>query len=169
MESRFAQRALDLLPKLHLLEKLPPVLTHLDFAEVNIMVDRDTGHLTGVLDFDGARTEAFGMCIFGGYEGFFGVMRDARWSFFDQPLRRDHPKPDPRLPTVRQVLEAAFWDTLWNSVPPWMERSELEEPVSVALDLEVSNRYFDKDSDVDPEDEDGMRAVNWATGLLLDR
>lgn len=32
------------------------------------------GHVTGVIDFDDAQTEAFGMFIFGGYEGFFGVM-----------------------------------------------------------------------------------------------
>lgn len=61
MEPRFAQKAAELTPKLHLLDRLPLVLTHIDFAEVNLMVDPSDGHLTGVLDFDGARVEAFAM------------------------------------------------------------------------------------------------------------
>ena len=170
IEPRFARRASYLLSRLHLLEKLPLTLNHLDFAEINIMVDRESGHLTGVLDFDDARTEAFGMCIFGVYEGFFGVMRDARWRFFDEPVTgQSAGVPDRKSQTIRQVLEAAFWNSFWDAVPSWIKKSEYEDPVTVALDVGIINRYFDKDCDVDPDSEDDMRAVNWATGLLLDR
>lgn len=69
-------------PSLHLLERLPAVLTHHDFSQINILVD-DSGHLTGVIDFDEAGIEAFGMCIWGLYECFFGMMEDGKWSFYD--------------------------------------------------------------------------------------
>lgn len=164
MEPRFAQKATELTSKIHLLEKLPLILTHLDFAEVKIMVDPQTGHVTGILDFDGARVEPFGMCIFGVYEGFFGEMRDSKWKFFDQPASRDAP-----CQSVREILEKAFWDTLWNAVPSWMDRLELKEPVTIALEMGIVNRYLDWDGDMDPENESHMRAVSWAAGLLLDR
>lgn len=166
MEPRFAQKAAELSSKLHLLDRLPLVLTHIDFAEVNIMVDPSDGHLTGVLDFDGARVEAFGMCLFGVYEGFFGEMRDARWRFFDQPAIQDSQEPGNPPRSVRETLQATFWDTLWDAMPPGMTRQDLEESVMVALEVGIINRYF---AVIDPEDENDLRSVNWATGLLLDR
>lgn len=173
IEPRFAEKAAELSSKLHLLNKLPLVLTHIDFAEVNLMVDPPTGHLTGVLDFDGARIETFGMCIFGVYEGFFGEMRDAKWRFFDEPVPQELQQGAPNLhkppQSVREALYTAFWGTLWNNVPSSMERQDLEDAITIALDLGIINRYFDEDDDIDPEDEDDLRSVNWATGLLLDR
>ncbi|RMZ79656.1 hypothetical protein DV738_g3153, partial [Chaetothyriales sp. CBS 135597] len=172
LDPRFAHKAAELSSKLQLLDKLPLVLTHIDFAEVNLMVDPPTGHLTGVLDFDGARIEAFGMCIFGVYEGFFGEMRDAKWRFFDQPAPPDQQDggqvPDDPPRSVRETLCTAFWDMLWDAVPSWMNRQELEDAVTVSLELGIINRYFDKDGDIDPENEDDLRSVNWAAGLLFD-
>jgi Ser/Thr protein kinase RdoA (MazF antagonist) len=49
-------------PQAYLLETLPAVLTHHDFSQVNILVN-DTGSVTGVIDFDEAGIEAFGMCM----------------------------------------------------------------------------------------------------------
>lgn len=169
MEPRFAQKAAELTSKLHLLDRLPLVLTHIDFAEVNIMVDPSDGHLTGVLDFDGARVEAFGMCLFGVYESFFGEMQDGRWSFFDQPVIQDSQEPGNPPRTVRETLQAAFWDTLWDAMPPGMTRQDLEESVTVALEVGIINRYFNKNGDIDPDDKNDLRSVNWASGLLLDR
>lgn len=54
-------------------------------------------------------------------------------------------------------------------MPPGMTRQDFEEPMVVALEIGIINRYFDKDGDIDPEDEKDLRSVNWATGLLLDR
>jgi hypothetical protein len=31
----------------------------------------------------------------------------------------------------------------------------------VALEVGIINRYFDKDGDIDPEDENDLRSVNW--------
>ncbi len=101
-EPRFIKKAISLLEKIPLLDKLPPVLSHADFAEINILVNSQ-GNLRGVIDFEDAKTEAFGMCIFGIYEGFFGVMKDQKWSFFDQDARDGSGK------SVKNVLETAFW------------------------------------------------------------
>jgi len=54
-------------------------------------------------------------------------------------------------------------------MPPGMTRQDLEEPVMVASDVGIINRYFDKDGDIDTEDKHDLRSVNLATGLLLDR
>lgn len=66
--------------RLHLLDTLPAVLTHLDLGGQNLFVDKETGALTGVIDFDEARTEAFGINIFTLYENHFGSMEDGHWS-----------------------------------------------------------------------------------------
>ena len=66
---------------LYRLSDLPAVLTHHDFAQVNIFVN-DVGKVTGVIDFDEAGIEPFGMCIWGLYEGFFGCMEGGKWSFY---------------------------------------------------------------------------------------
>ncbi|KAF1952623.1 hypothetical protein CC80DRAFT_495152 [Byssothecium circinans] len=126
-----------LLEKVHLLDLLPAVLTHHDFSEVNILVN-DTGDVTGVIDFDGAGIEAFGMCIWGVYECFLGSMNDGKWSFHDQAAA-GYPGQ-----TVRGVLETAFWDSLWSSVSQELKekREELEAAVRVALSIGTINRYF---------------------------
>ena len=164
IEPRFVNKASSLLEKVSLLDKLPPVLTHHDFAEVNIMVDLQ-GHVTGVIDFDDAQTEAFGMCIFGVYEGFFGVMKDQKWSFFDQPAE------DGSGRSVRDVLDTTFWDTLWGSVPPEMKRQEFEEAVMVAVDIGIVNRYFVRGliESVNLENEDHRSSLGFARGILLER
>lgn len=121
--------------------------------------------MTGFLDFEDAKTEAFGMCIFGIFEGFLGVMKDRRWSFFDQGAGDGSGK------SVKEVLETAFWDALWDALPPEMTRHELEEAVMVALDIGIVNRYFVRGllECVDMESEDHRISLEFARGILLDR
>jgi Ser/Thr protein kinase RdoA (MazF antagonist) len=56
-------KASTLLEKVSLLDKLPPILTHHDFVEINVMVDVE-GHVKGVIDFDEAQTEAIRFLYF---------------------------------------------------------------------------------------------------------
>lgn len=112
-------------PQVHLLDRLPKVLTHHDFAQVNIMVN-DLGNVTGVLDFDEAGVEAFGMCIWGLYECFFGSMEGGKWAFHEQA----------------PLLEKAFWDTPWANTPARVKKVEAETAVKVALSIGAINRYF---------------------------
>ncbi|KAI9688288.1 MAG: hypothetical protein M1820_010291 [Bogoriella megaspora] len=166
IEPRYSEKAIALLTKVHLLDKLPPVLSHPDFAEVNIFVDSE-GHVTGVIDFEDAQTEAFGMCIFGVYEGFFGVMNNQKWTFFDQPARDRY---GPRT-SVRNVLETKFWESLWDAMPPTMGKQELSEAVMVALEVGIINRYLVRGllDGVDFESEDHRIDLEWARGLFLER
>ena len=163
-DPRFKKKATSILEKIPLLDKLPPVLSHADFAEINILVNSQ-GNVTGVIDFEDAKTEAFGMCIFGIYEGFLGVMKDQKWSFFDQDAGDGSGK------SVRNVLETAFWDTLWDALPPNMSRQKFEEAVMVALDIGIVNRYFVRGllERVDLESEDHRISLEFARGILLDR
>lgn len=57
---------------------------------------------------------------------------------------------------MRDVLETAFWDTVWVSVPLEMRRDGFEEAVTVAVDIGIFNRYFVRGliEDVNLEGED---------------
>lgn len=164
LEPRYIEKARHLSAKVPLLDILPPVLSHADFAEINILVNTK-GNVTGVIDFDDAQTEAFGMCIVGIYEGFFGEMRYKKWRFFDQSAG------DGLGNSVRTVLESAFWDTLWDALPPAMNRQKFEEAVMVARDIGIVNRYFVRGllERVDPESEDHRMSLEFARGIWLDR
>lgn len=164
LEPRFLEKARYLSDKIPLLDKLPPVLSHRDFTELNILVNTK-GNVTGVIDFAGAQTEAFGMCIYGVYEGFFGEMRYGKWRFFDQPAG------DGLGNSVRTVLENAFWDTLWDALPPEMSRADFEEAVMVALDVGIMNRYFARGllERVDLDSEEHRNSLEFARGMWLDR
>lgn len=111
--------------QVHLLGILPKVLTHHDFSQINILVN-DVGNLTGVVDFEEAGIEAFGMCIWGLYECFFGSMEDGKWAFYEE----------------RPILEKVFWDTLWDNTPGGLKKENSETAVKVALSIGVINRYF---------------------------
>ncbi|CAF9933991.1 MAG: hypothetical protein ALECFALPRED_005811 [Alectoria fallacina] len=123
--------------RLHLLDILPAVLTHVDLGGQNIFVDGDVGTLTGVIDFEEARTEAFGINIFTIYENHVGSMEDGHWSPYDMPAGQEHPGL-----SVSEVLTKAFWDALWASTAPGLGRRDFEEAVGVALRVGIINRYF---------------------------
>lgn len=132
-----AHIATILQPSVHLLENLPAVLTYHDFAQVNILVD-DSGNLTGVIDFDEAGIEAFGMCIWGLHECFFGMMEKGKWSFYDTVADGGSLEAH----TIRQVLESTFWESLWANTLPWLRRADAEQAIMVSVSIGVINRYF---------------------------
>lgn len=149
-------------PHLHLLETLPAVLTHTDFASSNILVD-DDGHVTGVLDFDEAEVDAFGMCIWGLYECFFGEMEEGKWEFHNMSADGHLGK------TVREVLEDTFWEALWTHLPPRLHLQGVEKAVKVALSVGVVNRYFVQGrmlDEVDVSKPDHQRSLEYASGIL---
>ena len=76
--------------KLHLLDTVPPVLMHYDPVAQNIFVN-EADDLTGVIDWDGAGIEAFGMVIFALYEALFGSMEGGYWSAYGFPAGNKHP------------------------------------------------------------------------------
>ncbi|KAI9696667.1 MAG: hypothetical protein M1820_008041 [Bogoriella megaspora] len=147
--------------KISLLGRLPAVLTHHDFSEVNILVD-EAGNLTSVIDFDVAGVEDFGMCIWGIYECFLGSMEQGKWSFYNQKADGHRGR------TIREVLEIAFWDSLWSSVSPELQRQDLEAAIGVALSIGVINRYFIRGmmDEIDLSDKVHRLSLEYAKGIL---
>ncbi|KAG8162696.1 hypothetical protein KVR01_007174 [Diaporthe batatas] len=150
-------------PSVHLLEKLPAVLTHHNFSQVNILVD-DSGHLTGVIDLDEAGIEVFGMCIWGLYECFFGMMENGKWSFYDTVLDGGPREAN----TIRQGLENTFWESLWANTPAGLKQTETEQAVMVSLSVGVINRYFIQGmvDEVDPSKSVHRMSLVYAKGIL---
>ena len=147
--------------KVQLLDSLPAVLTHHDLAEVNIFVN-DEGNVTGVIDLDTAGVEAFGMSIWGIYVCFLGSMENEKWSFHNQ-LADGYDGQ-----TVREVLEATFWDSLWSSISLRLKREDLEEAVKIALAVGIINRYFVRGmlDQIDPADKVHCLSFEYAKGIL---
>lgn len=60
---------------------VPWVLTHSDLSNMNILVDPDSGHLTGVVDWADAGIEPFGIALWG-LESVLGSSGSDGWSYF---------------------------------------------------------------------------------------
>lgn len=152
--------------KLHLLQDLPLVLTHPDLVGLNIFVDRTTGRITGVIDFDNAQVEALGVNIVTLYEWFVGSMEDGHWSPYDMPAGERYGGKN-----VCQVLEAAFWDTFWANARQDLSKEESGEALLVALKVGIINRYVVDGGMLDEVDlEKGCgdeRSLDYAKGILV--
>jgi hypothetical protein len=64
-----------------MIDLVPWVLTHQDLSNMNILVDPDSGHITGVVDWADATTEPFGMALWG-LESVLGCSGPHGWSYF---------------------------------------------------------------------------------------
>ena len=148
--------------KLHLLTTLPAALTHPDLTSQNVFVEKDTGILTGVLNSDEARTEAFGINVFALYEKFFGSMVDGHWSPYDMPAGERYPGL-----SVIEVLRRTFWDSLWANAATGLRREVYGEAVGVAVRVGIINRYLEGVLD-ESDLEEGLHVVslNYAREIL---
>ena len=72
----------------------PLVLNHDDLCEMNISVDPNTGHITGVVDWADARVLPFGISLWG-FENMLGYMDSDGWHYY----------------TNHCELESLFWQT----------------------------------------------------------
>ena len=151
--------------KLHLLESLPLVLSHPDLVGLNVFVDRTTGAITGVIDFDGAQIEALGINIVTLYEWFLGSIEKRHWSPYDMPAGEPYGSK-----TVCQVLESAFWETFWANVSPDPRKENSKEALCVALRVGIVNRYIVDSKmldEVDFEKRHGDdRSLDYVKGIL---
>lgn len=64
-----------------MINAVPWVLTHQDLSDMNILVDPDSGHITGVVDWADATVEPFGMALWG-LESVLGYSGPDGWSYF---------------------------------------------------------------------------------------
>jgi hypothetical protein len=77
----------------------PLVLSHDDLCEMNIFVDPNTGHITGIIDWAEARIFLFGISLWG-FENMLGYMDSRGWHYYN-----NHHK-----------LENLFWQTFEETV-----------------------------------------------------
>ncbi|KAJ5745824.1 hypothetical protein N7520_011006 [Penicillium odoratum] len=80
--------------KLLFLPIYPMVLLHGDLAETNILVDHNTSHLTGVIDWAEAKICPFGLSLWG-LENILATMNSTGWNY--------HPH--------QEALRLKFWQT----------------------------------------------------------
>ncbi|RDW81273.1 aminoglycoside phosphotransferase family protein [Aspergillus mulundensis] len=77
----------------------PLVLTHTDLCEMNVMVDPETGGITGIIDWAEAKVLPFGMALWG-VLNMLGSMDSRGWTY-----RADSAE-----------FEKLFWDTFYDIV-----------------------------------------------------
>ena len=170
IDGRLPKVASSLQERLYLLNKLPGVSTVHYPGDSNVILDQ-YGQFINLYNFEGARTEVFGMGICSAYTEYFGGTKD--------PLGNDSPADSDPNPangsgrTVRQVLQAKFWDALWDMAPEsWQsKKQELQEAVQVAMDIATICRYLGSLSYRDGRRKfDGTgRSLEYVRTLLLDR
>lgn len=61
--------------------QVPWVLTHSDLSNTNILVNSDSGHLTGVVDWADASIEPFGIALWG-LESILGCSGPQGWAYY---------------------------------------------------------------------------------------
>lgn len=64
---------------------MPWVLTHSDLSNMNILVDPDSGHLTGVVDWADASIEPFGIALWG-LESVLGCCGPHGWAYHEDDV-----------------------------------------------------------------------------------
>lgn len=83
------------------------VLTHGDLCEMNFLVDENSGHLTGVIDWAEAEILPFGFNLWG-VENLLGYMDGNGWNYFEG----------------YEDLRAIFWTVFYGAVAVVAEDGE---------------------------------------------
>lgn len=108
LPERFSRDILGLTECLDsIFKNLPMVLTHGDLCEMNFLVDENTGHLTGVIDWAEAEILPFGFNLWG-VENLLGYMDGNGWNYFEG----------------YEELRAVFWTVFYGAVGAEEEEGE---------------------------------------------
>lgn len=76
---------------------VPFVLNHGDLCEMNLLINSETGDITGIVDWAEARILPFGFSLWG-LENVLGCMDSEGWHYYNN----------------RRELEDLFWQTFWG-------------------------------------------------------
>lgn len=90
----------------------PLTLTHSDLCEMNIIVDPETGHIKGIIDWIDAKIQPFGLALWG-LQNVLGYMNEEGWHYFDQ----------------HEQLEKMFWETFEKELGAETITKELREKI----------------------------------------
>ncbi|OAG39644.1 hypothetical protein AYO21_06112 [Fonsecaea monophora] len=101
LPSRFTENLRRVRAELSLLftSTHPLVLSHDDLCEMNIFVDPNTGHVTGIIDWAEASILPFGISLWA-FENILGYMDSQGWHYYNN----------------RDKLEDLFWQTFEEAV-----------------------------------------------------
>ncbi|KAF2424483.1 hypothetical protein EJ08DRAFT_617816 [Tothia fuscella] len=124
---RLRQIAKEALDHIDMLSRLPTVLNHGDLIASNIMIDQETGALTGVVDWAEAEYLPFGMCLCG-LEYFLG----ARFQRECRDLDVESKKSEFQYYDCDGELRSLFWKRLKERIPALNEDERLIEAIKHA-------------------------------------
>jgi len=116
-----------------IIDLVPWVLTHQDLSGMNILVDPDTGHITGVVDWADATIEPFGMALWG-LESVLGCSGPDDWSYFGKDPSYSHFGCDPSR------SRALFWKTFLREIE-YTISDECRHAINEVRTLGVLLRY----------------------------
>ncbi|KAI0105208.1 hypothetical protein GGR51DRAFT_519886 [Nemania sp. FL0031] len=89
----------------------PLILSHQDLCEMNILTDSNTGHVTGVIDWESSRILPFGISLWG-LENCLGWMDSRGWHYYPN----------------RDALVRAFWESFDQELAVCRDDSEESIP-----------------------------------------
>lgn len=110
--------------RVQLFEDLPMVLSHGDLCEMNFLVDENSGHLAGVIDWAEAEIRPFGSSLWG-LENILGYMDVHGWHYFDQ----------------HADLRALFWSTFHSAVDDHEAQLQKQSAIDLARRTGILLRY----------------------------
>lgn len=105
------------------------VLTHGDLCEMNFLVDENSGHLTGVIDWAEAEILPFGFNLWG-VENLLGYMDGNGWNYFEG----------------YEDLRAVFWTVFYSAVAEeddgaLLLQKQKQDTINVARRMGILFRY----------------------------
>ena len=110
-------RAQDVLEKIQEVDDYPVVLNHGDLIPSNILVDKDTWSITGLVDWAEAEFLPFGTCLYG-LEHLLGTL------YLTSHLNDGSSRPIWVYDDDAEQLRQLFYDTLMSLVPEVRDRQE---------------------------------------------
>jgi hypothetical protein len=93
---------------------IPLVLSHGDLCEMNLLVEAETGSLTGVIDWAEARILPFGFSLYG-VENLLGYMDDEGWHYYDNAQQLRELFWRVFLEGVEGSISEATLQTIWTA------------------------------------------------------
>lgn len=145
LPSRFTDKLIFLGEKLPSLfsSPYPLVLSHNDLCEMNVLVDRHTGHITGVIDWEEARILPFGFSLWG-LENVLGNMDSEGWHYYDN----------------REALVSLFWQVFNEEVGSTSDRQAIEVARTVGIFYRYGFAWAQDSWAVVGESDSSMRYLN---------
>lgn len=152
LPSRFSSVLAQIRTQLPLLyhPSYPLSLAHDDLSETNMLIDAQTGHLTGIIDWADAKVVPFGFALWG-FFNVTGYMASTGWHFYPNA----------------ELLEQTFWEVLEESAGNISDDSRglIRASCTIGVFLRYGFRWIDADTKIPVGNEDS--SIRYLDALLL--